>query len=230
MGLCMAIAFASCQKEVDGTLPPNNTPGGNTGGTGGTGGTGSPSGASYYPLTTGSFWKYKDSLTGTFREGKAINRTKIINGIQYTAILPVPAAATDTAWYASPRPNYYAFVAGISPQGGSFDLLFHYLNDTASVGTSWKYNAGSGNDLTAYITTTIMEKLPSMTVAGKIYQDVIHTRLDIAYDILGDELDMGTYHYFTAKGVGIIKVRSDLSFMGQTLIKTSTDLVEYSIK
>lgn len=231
--LFISIVFASCQKEVDGTLPPDGTNnGGNTGGNnnGGNGGTPTTSNGSYYPLTKDSWWKYKDSLTGNISNGKAVAKTKTVSGITFTAIVPVSTPSTDTAWFAAPSPNYYLYGSGISPQGASFAILFHYLNDTAAVGHSWKYNAGNGNGFTAYITTTIVEKLSSMTVQGKTYKDVIHTRLDLSYDVFGSELDMGAYDYFTAKGVGIIKIRSGLSFMGQTLIETSTDLIDYSIK
>lgn len=223
MGLCMAIVFVSCQKEIDSPAPS----GGNNGGTGGTP---SISSGSYYPLTKDSWWKYKDSLTGTVTEGKVVANTRTAGGIQYTAIVPISTPATDTAWFASLSPNYYSYYNVISPQGVPVEILLHYLNDTASVGYSWKYTAGSGNGFTAYVTTTIAEKLASMTVVGKTYKDVIHTTLDLSYDIFGSEMDMGRYDYFTAKGVGIIKIRSGLSFMGQTVIETSADLIDYSIK
>lgn len=221
--LCIAFAFASCQKDPDITLPPDST-------NGGSGGGGSTSNDSYYPLTKDSWWKYKDSLTGTVSDGKAVARTKTAGGIQFTAIVPMSRPSTDTTWFAAPRPNYYCYYKGISPSGATIDILFHYLNDTASAGYSWRYNAGSGNGFTAFVTTTIVEKLSSMTVAGKTHKSVIHSRLALSYDMLGSIMDMGTYDFFTAKGVGIIKVRSDLSFMGQTLMKTSSDLVDYSIK
>jgi hypothetical protein len=137
---------------------------------------------------------------------------------------------TDTGWMASPQPNYYLYAKGVSPNtGASYDILFHYLNDTASVGNSWQYTAGQGNGFTAYIQTTIIEHNLTMTVAGKSYNNVIHTRLVWTYDIFGTSLDAMMYDYFTAKGVGIIKVRSE----GLTLIsgfKACSDLIDYSIK
>jgi hypothetical protein len=223
--ICSSIFFLSCQKEVDFTDPSQ----GNNGGSGGNGGSGSTA-DSYYPLTKDSWWKYKDSLSGTVTDGKAINRTKTINGIVYTAIVPVTAPATDTSWFAAPRPNYYISQKGVSPSGNAFDITFHYLNDTASVGYNWQYNAGQGNGFIAYIKTTIMEKNISITVAGKNYTNVIHTRLDLSYDVLGTLMDFGSYDYYIAKGIGIVKIRTELTMFGMPLLQTSADLLDYQIK
>ena len=219
-----SVFFYSCQKEPE-ILQGNN--GG--AGTGRTGGSGS-AGVSYYPLTKDSWWKYKDSLTSTTSDGKVLNRTKTIHGMVYTAIVSATGTAQDTSWFAAPRPNYLMTQKGVSPQGAMYDVLFHYLNDTASVGYSWRYNAGSGNGFTAYIKTTIMGKGISMTVAGKSYTNVIHTKLELSYDVIGSLVDCGHYDYFTAQGIGIIKIRSNLSMLGVPLVKTAADLIDYSVK
>jgi hypothetical protein len=136
----------------------------------------------------------------------------------------------DTAWIASPKPNYYLYAKGISPNtGASYDVTFHYLNDTASVGYNWQYLAGQGNGFTAYIQTIIVERNISMTVAGKSFTNVTHTRLIWSYDILGTVMEVMSYDYFIAKDVGIIKVRSE----GLNLLsgfKACSDLIDYSIK
>jgi hypothetical protein len=215
-----SIIFFSCQKEIELSDPSQ-----------GTGGSGSGStAASYYPLTKDSWWKFKDSLTGVISDGKVLNRTKNINGIVYTAIVPVSAPAPDTAWFAAPRPNYYITQKGASPSGSMYDVVFHYLNDTASVGYSWQYTAGHGNGFTAYVKTTIMQKGISMTVAGKNYTNVIHTKLDLSYNVLGTVMDFGSYNYFIARGIGIIKIRSEFSVMGMPMLQTAADLLDYSIK
>lgn len=153
-----------------------------------------------------------------------------MKGVLYTALVTVMNTQSDTSLAASPHPNYYLTAKGVSPSGGSYDLLFHYLNDTASIGYHWQYNAGNGSGFAALIKTTIVAKNLTMTVAGKTYSNVIQTRLDRTYDLLGSPMDMGNYNYFIAKGVGIIKVRSDLNMMGVPIIQTSSDLIDYSIK
>ncbi|HEX6914374.1 MAG TPA: hypothetical protein VF145_03995, partial [Chitinophagaceae bacterium] len=141
-----------------------------------------------------------------------------------------PGSNPDTGWAASPVPNYYMAAKGNSPNSGApYDILFHFLNDTASVGYNWQYVAGQGNGFTAHIKTTIIEKGITMTVAGKSYSNVIHTRLELIYDVFGTMTPSGSYDYFIAKGVGIIKIRSDIGMFGMTF-QACSDLVDYSIK
>lgn len=211
----------SCQKEVD---PNTLSPGG------GNGGGGSNTQGSFHPTSVGSWWKYKDSATGSISTSTIVNRTKTINGILYTAMIGENAVQRDTGWIASPQPNYYMYIKGISPNtGASYDVTFHYLNDTASVGYKWQYMAGQGNGFTAYIQTIIVERNISMTVGGKSFNNVIHTRLIWSYDILGTVMEFVSYDYFIAKGVGVIKVRAEGTniFSG---VKSCSDLVDYSIK
>lgn len=207
----------SCQKEISGEIISL------------TGGNSTGNKDSYSPTTTGTWWKYKDSTSGITTTTTIADRTKTVNGIVYKAMVG-DAGTTDTGWIASPQPDYYIYQKGVSPNSGaSYDVLFHYLNDTASVGSHWKYQAGQGNGFTAFIETTIMERNITMTVAGKSYQDVIHTQLVWTYEIFGQAIDAMQYDYFTAKGVGIIKIRST----GLTLLsgfQACTDLVDYSIK
>jgi len=217
----ISLCLLSCQKEVDpNTLSPG---GGNGGGNNNTQG-------SFHPTSVGSWWKYKDTASGSISTSTIVNRTKTINSILYTAMVSENAVQKDTAWIASPQPNYYMYAKGISPNtGASYDVTFHYLNDTASVGYNWQYLAGQGNGFTAYIQTIIVERNISMSVAGKSFTNVTHTRLIWSYDILGTIMEFMSYDYFIAKSVGIIKVRSE----GQNLLsgfKACSDLIDYSIK
>ncbi|HZH64569.1 MAG TPA: hypothetical protein VEY10_06710 [Flavisolibacter sp.] len=223
LALFALLFLISCQKEADFTDPAQ-------GGTG-NGGNGTNPATSYYPLTKGSWWKYKDSLTGTTTSGTATNVTKSINGITYTAVVATGGSQIDTSWIASPQPNYYITVHGNSPNtGAGFNIVFHYLNDTAAVGHNWEYNAGQGNGFTAIVKTTIVERNLSMTVTGKHFKNVIHTRLDLKYDMLGFIMEAGTYDYFIAKGVGIIKVRTQLLNFGVPVLQSCADLTDHSIK
>ena len=214
LSLIVSFVFISCQRDP---VSPNPQSGGNGGA------------SSYNPTTVGSWWKYKDSTTGGLSTTTIASRTKTINGILYAAMVSeIPSQ--DTAWVSSAQPNYYTYAKGVSPNtGASYDILFHYLNDTASVGYTWRYTAGQGNGFTAYIRTTILERNISMTVAGKSYNNVIHTKVLWTYDVMGTLMDAMLYDYFIAKGVGIIKVRSE----GLTLLagfKGCSDLTDYGIK
>ncbi|HWI92068.1 MAG TPA: hypothetical protein VNT20_12380 [Flavisolibacter sp.] len=214
-----SLLLTSCQKELSSELHPQ------TGGSG----TGVSDKTSYSPTTTGTWWKYKDTTSGSISTSSIVNRAKLVSGITYKALVN-DVNKTDTGWMASPQPNYYLYVKGVSPNtGASYDMLFHYLNDTASIGNNWHYTAGQGNGFTANIQTTIVERNITMTVAGKTYNNVIHTQLILTYDIFGTDFDAMMYDYFTAKGIGVIKVRSEgLSLLSG--FKACSDLIDYSIK
>jgi len=224
--LMSTLFLFSCQKEADFNDPSLANNSNSTG----SGSAGTTSKNSFHPLTTGTWWKFKDSISGMVSTGTVTNVTKTINSITYKAMYSVMGSQKDTSWMASPEPNYYLTAKGITPSGGSFDLFFHYLNDTAQVGHNWQYSAGQGNGFAAIVTTTIVAKNLSMTVAGKNYKDIIQTRLELSYNIMGSPMEMGSYDYFIAKGVGIVKVRSKLGMMGITMLETCSDLIDYSIK
>ncbi|HEY1113386.1 MAG TPA: hypothetical protein VGE66_07485 [Chitinophagaceae bacterium] len=217
--LCAAIAvfsLVSCQKEVDTILAPTpNNPSNST---------------NYQPLTANSFWKYKDSLTGAVSQATVVNKTKLINSRNYTAALSTMAQRTDTSWMAVDGPNYFIYADVVSPNTGApATLLFHYLNDTASVGYNWQYDAGHGNNFPAIVKTIIMERGITHTVEGKTYPDVIHTRLELNYNVMGTVMKFGTYDYYIAKGVGIVRTRTLIDVMGMTM-ESSSNLLEYQVK
>jgi hypothetical protein len=216
----------SCQKEVDFTLPP--TTGGGTGsGSGGTpGGTVNTSGA-YYPLTTGSFWKYKDSATGVVQTNAVIAATRVINSIIYKGLYT--PSTNDTGWMASAQPNYYMAVKGNSPNTGApYDLVIYYLNDTAAVGWSAESSAGQGNGFAATTKTTIMERGITKVVNGKSYNNVIRTNVTLSYDLMGNAIQMASYQFYVAKGVGIIRAETDIGAFGVSF-RSCSELVDYKI-
>lgn len=217
--LCAALvvlSLVSCQKEVDNILAP--TP------------TNPTASANYQPLTANSFWKYKDSLTGTVSQTTMLNKTKLINSRNYNAALSSMGQRTDTSWIAVDGANYYAYAdaAGMNT-GAPVKLLFHYLNDTASVGHNWYYDAGHVNGFPASVKTTIMERGITHAVEGKTYKDVIRTRLELHYDIIGTVMKVATYDYYVARGVGIVRTRTFIDGAGMNFT-SSTNLLEYQVK
>ncbi len=69
----------------------------------------------------------------------------------------------------------------------------------------------------------------TMTVAGKSYSNIIQSRLILSYNILGMEMEAATYDYYTAKGVGVIRVRTTIDNNGLSF-NGCTDLIDYNIK
>jgi hypothetical protein len=212
----LSIVLFSCQQEIDDILtnPPGNGNNNNN-----------PTGGAYQPLTSASWWKYKDSSTGTQSTTTITAVSKTFNGIAYKAIT---SGNGDTAYQGVKGPNYYMRIAGVSPNTGApYDLTLNYLNDTASVGYTWQHNAGQGNGFAAITYTTILEKGLTMTVEGKTYTNVIHTFIDFQYDIAGSNMPYAEYEFYIAKDIGIIKTRGDI---GPGLLKTCSNLVDHHIQ
>lgn len=208
-----AIGFWGCQKEIE-DKSGNSTGGGTSLNT-------------YLPLTSGTFWKLKDSTSGTIQTNTVTSKTKTINGILYTAV--TNDQSSDTAYMAQVGADYYLYQAAVTASGGTASVLMHFLNDTAAVGQTWQYDGGSGNGFPIIMTGKIIERGISVTVNGKTYTNVIHTRLHMAYDILGTITDATDYDFYVAKGVGIVQVRTLLDFLGVT-IPALNYLVDYNIR
>ncbi len=210
--------MVSCQKEFAiEDLPAGTTPS--------TGNNGSDSKDSYQPLSKDSYWKYKDSLTGTITTQTATAITKTFDNRTYTAIANSDGTNTDTIYSANNLISYYSYgEVGNGSSSGSF--LFHYLNDTVPVGQSWEYLAGQGNGIDVHIKATVIKKGMSVTVNNFNYTNVVHTDLELSYDMIGPVIK---YEFYVAKGVGIIKVRSRGVGLTQGF-ESCTDLIEYKIK
>lgn len=223
--LCVVICsymIAGCQKEGSDETVTNRNNNNNNGGSG-----------TYQPMTKNSFWKYKTTGFYTLANTTTCNGQKrTVNGIEYTVFTSVntgqPAAE---ALFAIKDHNYYQSAQGVAPSGATFNLNYLYLNDTASVGYTWQHIAGQANGFTALTPGTIVEKGLSMTVEGKNYKDVIHTRIDLQYDMPGfGLLTFGTYDYYIAKNIGIIKGDVSMDPILAGGVTTTTNLVDYSIK
>lgn len=213
--LPLFIVLVSCQKEVsDATMQP---PGGTT-----------PDDGTYLPLTKGTYWKYQDSATGSFTTLTVLDKTKTINGRLYTAVLTTTDQSADTLYMAQQSHDYF-YYADVASSTSSGSFLFHYLNDTASIGQSWQYIAGQGNGFEAQIKTTILERNITRTVHNKTYNNVIRAQMDLYYDILGTLTHATTYDHYVAKGIGFVQIKATFGLLGFSTV-TSSDLVEYEIK
>lgn len=209
----LLFVLASCQQETSDLEQP------------GSGGAGSDT---YLPLTANTQWKFKDSLTSDQTTLQVLNTTKVFDGRQYTAVLGSNSQQTDTFYMAHQGADYFNY-AEVDNGTSSGRFLFHFLNDTAAVGRSWEYVAGQGNGFTAYFKTTILERGISRTVGTHNFNDVIHTRMELSYDIMGERMSFGFYDYYVAKGIGIVQVKSRLGGFG-AYMSTSSDIIEYQIK
>ena len=212
----LCVFLFSCQQEIDDVLtnPPGNNNNNNN--------NNNASGGLYQPLTSGTWWKYRDSTSSTLSTLTATPVTKTFNGINYRA---VTSGNGDTAYMGVQGPNYFMRVAGMSPSGAPYDITFNYLNDTASVGYTWQYNSGQGNGFTAISQNTIVAKGLTLSIEGKTYTDVIQTSIVFSYVIAGSTIPYAEYEYYVGKNVGIVRTRADLGVM-----QTCSNLVDHHVQ
>lgn len=222
--LSVLFVLASCQKEVS-----FDTADGGTGG--GTGGGGGSTADTYQPVTKDSYWKYVDSgIVSQTVLMTATGQQKTLGTKTYQVMkAEITGQPTAEGYYYVNKPLY-----GLRQDvnnGIATTIELTYLNDTASVGYTWSDNMPPVNGLAARFNGAIVGRNLSMTVAGKNYTNVIHSQMDLEYEvpILG-WTNFATYHYYVAKGVGIIRVESDLSIFGGAGMVSVRNLVEYSIK
>ncbi len=185
--------------------------------------------SSYFPLSANSYWKYHDSeyisqVTTETSLGVQID----YNGKKYNKFLLAQSSSADTAYFTRQGAEYYNYQYE-TVSGAVIQLETLFLNDTASVGYTWQQDAGTVNGFAARNNGIIMEKNITVDVEGKTYNQVIHTQLELQYNLGGVYQTYATYDYFIAKGVGIIKISSNLEFSGSS-IKTASNLFDYSIR
>jgi hypothetical protein len=105
------------------------------------------------------------------------------------------------------------------------------LNDTTALNHTWTTHisdSGYINGVPECIIGTVVEKGVTKTIGGKIFTDVINTTVELQYDIgLGGGFEtFTTYHFYVAKGVGLIEI--DTGAFGSGIGKER--IVDYSMK
>ena len=211
---CLTV-LCSCQKDVNSSNTPPITDSGTING-------------NYMPLTSGTYWIYKDSgFSDTYDTTTVLDTDTTINNMTFKKVHIVSAVDDSYGYYAIDNHNYYF---NVTQSGINVTMLV--LNDTASVGNSWVYDMGTINSIPARGTGTIVEKLDTYSVQGQTYSDVIHSQYVIAYNLLGTYTNFATYDFYFAKGKGIVRIKSvvlDLLGTGSN-VESTQELVDYSIK
>ena len=221
--ILFSLFISGCQKEISGDIDSNTA-------------TNPPASSDVYlPVSKDSYWKYQVTnpggsiTTGTLT---STGQQQTFNGIAYNVFANSPSTAGfENTYMAVKDHKYYSMTKGVSPNTGApFDLTFLYLNDTASVGYQWNYDAGQGNGFAAKTPGSIVEKNINITVLGKQYTGVIHSRFNLQYVLPGvGTTDYGSYDYYVAKNIGIVKIVFNTSPLFGS-IQSVTELMEYSIK
>ena len=226
---CLVI-FSSCQKELD---PIDATGTDSTGidttgiDTTGTDTATAPLSDTYFPLTKNSYWIYADSGYANSDVTETVMGEQVVqNGITFEKV-HVKSALQDDDSYVGIKDHFYY----IQDEAAGYTVTMQLLNDAKAVGGTWEYDMGVINNVPTKGTGKILQKDIAFTVQGKTFQHVIETEYVMTYNFAGTQLNLATYHYWFAKGVGLIKNESLLTDLtGQLVISSKLELKSYSIK
>lgn len=147
----------------------------------------------YYPLTVGNKWTYKQKDGSTFT-----NTVTGIDGTQFTMI----NSSLGTDQYI--RKEGTIFLTD-SFESGNFQIL---LRDDLKKGDTWEI-LFTANGIESVLAMTVKEKGTSMEVEGKTYEDVLIIEAESKMLIQGNLTPLNfftQYHY--AAGTGLILTTS----------------------
>jgi hypothetical protein len=221
----LCILLSACQKEATLITQVSNKPlGGSPVSTPVV-----PSGNTYQPVTTGSTWKYVATFGTTVNEtsntitGKTVS---LLNGKSYYE-------ANGTSSLYGSGIGYYYVSSGTYAQRSNtlindITVEMTYLDDSKAIGETWTSlitDDGLVNGVPGRIVGKVLERNINYTVKGKEYTNVVHTQLDLQYNI-GGFTTYSKYDFFIAKNIGVIEINTSAS--GKQV--ATSQLVRYSIK
>jgi hypothetical protein len=228
--LTAILLFTACEKdysEENGSLPSNTTTAGGGTGSGGSGTGGGSSNLSnckdciYYPVCSGSVYKYSD----TTAVGTVFNSTNNLLYIKDTIMENKTFQKVDGA----SEPNtFFNCTAGVTTAitinpGGAPITRTTVLKANEPVGATWSENVYVAGQNLNYNNTIISKGLPR-TVAGITYADVIKVKVLVSINILGTNTLAASADYYYARGVGLIEgyVYDDIGNVDDHVVLTSS--------
>lgn len=187
-----------------------------------------PASDNYWPPAAGNSWTYKDAtsmgvsnFTITMTGG-----TRSLNNKTYYVSSSVKNDVSITS-YIYEGDHIYALRDTLDYLGTSLELPL--CNDAQAQGFTWTVQPtddGLVEGVPAQAVNQIVSADGTMTVNGKDYVHVIHTEVQLQYDMGKGFETVATYDFYLAKGIGMIEtdIRS-----GRSIIESET-LIGYSVK
>jgi len=174
----------------------------------------SASADSYLPVSSGSTWTYNDVVGGSASQLTITmtGGTSVINGKTYYAGTSASSTRGTSTGYFYAANHSYSFRATSAAVNITIELQMG--NDEQNVGYTWTTTPtdnGTINGVSAKTVNTIKEKNISRTVNGKTFNNVIHTQVDLQYDLGTGFQSVATYDIYLAKGVGMIENDTSVS-------------------
>ena len=177
-------------------------------------------GDSYQPVSKGTYWKYT-TVSGTSVRTMTGETAAFKGKTYYKFTAEFSYKDASTAYYGQQNGDY--FIYSVEPVVGENEAL--HLKENAAVGDTWIQDVAAYNGIKVRNVGKIIEKNITHVVAGKTYNNVIHTQLLVQSSSAGSTVynDAQTINYYVAKGIGIIEVNDTT---GASILK----LTEYVIK
>lgn len=196
---------------------------------------GGTSADSYYPTTKGSEWTYRATTSGS---STTMTSTQIMSGATatynnqtyYESIATIANNPTTAKSFVYAANNTYRIRSTTLAYGVSVELEF--LRANAAIGDTWTTpanDAGKVNGIDARVKSTMKEKNISKVVNGKTFNNVIHSTVELQYNMSGGFETAATYEIYAAKGIGVILIDSNIDLYGMTM-NSKSELISYTIK
>lgn len=168
---------------------------------------------SYYPVTKGTYWKYRTNTGGS--STSVVSGDTIVDGQKYAVIVVEGSSSGERSLVREQDNNIYIR----NHEFGGYEVL--YVKTAASIGEQWNFTL-MVNGLENYYEYTMVAKGITKTVNGREYKDVLQTHTVLYAVLNGEKFPVSTAETFFAKGVGAISIKLA---NGQEM-----NLVEYQIK
>ena len=177
-------------------------------------GDGATTSDSYFPVTAGSTWTYNEEIAGVASTTviKMTGSTKTFNGKSYYEASSASTVKGNQLGYFYSANHDFAILQTIPGYG--IDVEIHLGNDSKAAGYTWTTSptvSGYVNGFPAKMINTIKEKGISWVVNGKTFTNVIHSHVDLQYDLGSGFISYTVYDFYLAKGVGMIESDTGLS-------------------
>jgi len=174
----------------------------------------SASADSYFPVSSGSSWNYNIVANGTTSQLTITmtGATSLIAGKTYYAFTSNSSTQGTTSGFFYAANHSYALHA--SSVINHIVMELQLGNDEQNAGYTWTTNPtdnGAINGVPAKTVNTIKEKNVTKVENGKTFNNVIHTQVDLQYDLGTGFQSVAIYDIYLAKGVGMIEIDATVS-------------------
>ena len=174
----------------------------------------SPPSDSYLPVTSGNTWTYNDVVNGSTSQLTITmtGATTAFNGKSYYNSTSVSTTkGTSTGYFYAAN---HAFAVRATSAAAGLTIELQMGNDAQIAGYTWTTTPsdnGTINGVPAKTVNTIKEVNVTKVVNGKTFTNVIHTQVDLQYNLGTGFQSVAVYDFYLAKGVGMIETDTSVS-------------------